>query len=191
MKARSTTVKLQFLTKEKNDIEDQIIKGDMLLHALKEKDTDFAMEILNSPGSMDFINFRFHDREVTDIEGRKRHRFYFNDQHSNLPKTALTMACYFGQIDIVRLLIEKKAHVNLTSNLYSPLEYAIVQRKFLKEKVPLDNYKKIAQILLMNGATYNNTLKQFDEDNLLQELCEDMFLTKEYSQQEEKRSLKL
>ena len=109
MQRRYTPVKLNFLSKKTNAIEDQILKADMLLHALKEKDTDFAREILNSPGSMDYINFRLHDSQVTDIQGREYHRSYFNDSLRDLPRTALTMACYLGQVDIVKLLIEKKS----------------------------------------------------------------------------------
>ena len=142
MKAHSITKKLQFLSEEQNGITERLLKADMLLHAIHEKDEEYAKEILNSPGNNDYINFRMHDRTVTDIEGREYQRYYGNDSLENLPRTPLTLACYYGQIDVVRLLLEKKAHVNLTSNNYSPLEYAVIQRKFLDEEVPLDHYKK-------------------------------------------------
>ena len=67
-------------------------------------------------------------------------------------RTPLHLACYFGSIDAVRLLIESGANVNALSNDdVRPLAFAIMKNQLeIVKSLYLDNLQ--VKILLANGA---------------------------------------
>lgn len=167
---RKPTDPLNFLLREPQSVDEQLLKADMLLSAIQNKNIKYAKEIIDSPGDPSYIDFRLHDQSVHDYRAPKTYErnYHISPYPTNLPRTALTLACYYGLTDVVKSLIDKGANVNLTSSSYSPLEYANHCRKQLgNEAAPLSEYYKISNLLRKNGATFNENLRACDDNSIL------------------------
>ena len=82
--------------------------------------------------------------KVADLVGSQPHKI---DDYTNDGFTALGLACYFGQFEVARYLIEKGADINLPSqngfNVY-PIHSAAA-----------GNYTDILRLLIQSGAQVN------------------------------------
>ena len=162
-------VHLKFLDREPATLTDEILKADLLLNAIKDRDVVFAKEIISSPGNTHYLDFRLRNNHIQDYRAEKLHLWPYSHTilPAGLPRSALTLASYYGLSEIVDLLIQAGANVNLQSGSFSPLDYAVYCRKNLGEHAaPLEEYQKIVASLIKNGAIYK-TVKEQDEDKLL------------------------
>ena len=162
-------VHLKFLDKEPATLTDEILKADLLLNAIKHRDVVFAKEIISSPGNAHYLDFRLRDSHIQDYKEEKFYPWPYSHTFlpQKLPRSALTLASYYGLSEIVDLLIQAGANVNLQSGSHSPLEYATIIRKNLGDQAaPLEEYQKIVSSLVKNGATYKAS-KEVEQNNLL------------------------
>jgi len=75
-----------------------------------------------------------------------------NAQSSNSKITPLSLACYYGNFDVCKFLIQNGANVNIgDNNVYTPLHRACLR----KYKERNDDYVKIVELLLQVGADVN------------------------------------
>lgn len=169
---------LKFLQKIVTEPSELVLKSDLLINAIYERDEIFVKEILSSPGDRDYINFQLLSGMVYDPKQKINIQKNFrSDYPLSLPRTPLTLAVYFGLINTVELLLTHGADVNLSGQpqhlhvgyQYTPLEYAVHHRKtsVLKDNVSIEVFKEIVDILKEHGAIIQPSVEKLDTDGLI------------------------
>jgi hypothetical protein len=161
--------RVKFLNRPAETLDEKIMKADLLIDAIDKQDLTYVREIITVPHEdLSFINFRLYDAYVHDVKSSLfyQRNYYHEPRLTELPCTALTLASYLGLTQIVFELIQAGADVNITSQ-HSPLEYVIHYRKYLKSAPSIKEYRDIALLLINNGATYQDHLRELDTDKLL------------------------
>ncbi|HEX2548578.1 MAG TPA: ankyrin repeat domain-containing protein, partial [Gammaproteobacteria bacterium] len=124
------------------------------------------------------INFQLYGSTIYDPKNKTEiDKNYHPHYSAMLPRTPLTLAVYYGLVNIVELLIQHGADVNLSGQpeekqscdyQFTPIEYAVHHYKTLvAEQASMADYKDIVTLLKESGVIISPLVEKLDTAGMI------------------------